>query len=134
MPGGQTLKMPWVSVLPSPPPPPLQEDGGWRCWSLFLLLDPHNPKAPVGPSSVTWTGLVNRQTWSQDNVAKGREKEPLPSSPSCHFTSLFLSSWLATHFLVFLCSLLTTITTIIDIEEVLCSLRFTETDSSAGQT
>lgn len=68
---------------------PLQEEGGWRCWSLFQLLCRHNPEAPAGPSSVKQTGLVNRETWSQDSAAKGVEKEPHhPHLPDI----LFLSS------------------------------------------
>lgn len=65
--------MPWVS-------------GGWR---LETLEASHNPKAPVGPSSVPQTGRVNRETWNQDSAAKGGEKEPHhPQLPEI----LFLSS------------------------------------------
>ena len=107
--------MPWVS-------------GGWR---LETLEASHNPKAPVGPSSVPQTGRVNRETWNQDSAAKGGEKEPHhPQLPEI----LFLSSACPVRRPSLGVSglLLTSVTAITDLQEVLCVSQ--RQDSPAGQT
>ena len=72
------------------------------------------------------TGLVNRETGAKTVLLRAEKRSHTILAFLIFYFGLPLVL-VATHLLVFLCSLLTSITAIVDLQEVLRPLRFTET-------